>query len=94
MVEIASMSVETWTAVLFLGCFSTVIGYVIWYVALEIKTASEMSVYLYAIPVISTLVSVFRFNDKITLLYGVGGLLVIIGLILVNKKTNHNKKID
>jgi len=89
--QVSKMSLNGWFAVLFLGIFSTVIGYVIWYVVLKIKTASEISVYLYAIPVLSTIFSYFMFNDEITSMFILGGILVIIGLIIVNKKT---KKID
>ena len=95
MVELATMSVNGWIAIIFLGIFSTVIGYVIWYVALEIKTASEISIYLYAIPVISTIVSYFIFDDKITFMFILGGILVIAGLVIVNMKTKYNdKKVD
>jgi len=89
--EVGSMSYETWIAIIFLGAFSTVIGYIIWYVALQLKTATEISVYLYLIPVFSTLVSFFLFDDKITLYYVLGGILVIIGLYVVNQ---NNKKIN
>jgi drug/metabolite transporter (DMT)-like permease len=89
--QVSKMSLNGWFAVLFLGIFSTVIGYVIWYVVLKIKTASEISVYLYAIPVLSTIFSYFTFKDEITSMFILGGVLAIIGLIIVNMKT---KKID
>jgi drug/metabolite transporter (DMT)-like permease len=93
--EVAAMSTNTWLAVIFLGACSTIVGYVIWYVALEMKTASEISVYLYAVPVISTIVSYFMLGYKITELFVLGGLFVIAGLIIVNMKSkNNNKKID
>ena len=82
--EVSNMSLDGWIAVMFLGIFSTVIGYIIWYVALEIKTASELGVYLYCIPVLSTIISYFLFGTEITLLFALGGILVIAGLILVN----------
>jgi len=82
--QASSMSVSCWIAVIFLGVCSTVIGYILWYVALEIKSASEVSVYLYAIPVFSTIISYFLFKDEITFLFIVGSILVISGLILVN----------
>jgi len=95
LVELAAMSVNGWIAIIFLGAFSTVIGYVIWYVALEIKTASEISIFLYAVPMLSTIVSYFIFDDKITLMFILGGILVITGLIIVNIKTKYNdKKVD
>jgi len=89
--QVAMMSAYSWFAIVFLGVFSTVIGYVLWYVGLEIKSTSEVSVYLYAIPVLSTIISCFLFDDKITLFFVLGGILVIVGLLLVNIK---DKKID
>jgi drug/metabolite transporter (DMT)-like permease len=92
--EVSNMQSETWFAVIFLGVFSTVIGYGIWYMALEIKTASEISVYLYAIPILSTIASYLLFKDAITLFFILGGIFVIIGIVLVNMKQKNsiNKK--
>jgi drug/metabolite transporter (DMT)-like permease len=87
--EVSTLSSEAWFAVIFLGLFSTVIGYLLWYLALEIKTASELSVYLYAIPVFATIISYIWFKDMITPLFVLGGALVIGGLVIVNIK---NKK--
>lgn len=91
--EVLKMSINGWIAVLFLGIFSTVIGYGIWYTALKIKTANEISIYLYLVPVISTIVSIFWFKDVITPMFVLGGFLVLTGLIIVNMK-KINKKID
>jgi len=92
--EVSNMQSVTWFAVIFLGVFSTVIGYGIWYMALEIKTASEISVYLYAIPVLSTMVSYILFKDAITIFFILGGIFVIIGIVIVNMKQKNsiNKK--
>ena len=93
--QVLQMSLHGWFAVLFLGIVSTVVGYVIWYVALRIKTASEISVYLYAVPVLSTIFSYFIFNDEITFMFVIGGALVIVGLIIAhNKKEKIRQKID
>lgn len=85
--EVSRISLNVWGAVIFLGVFSTVVGYVLWYKALEIRNASEISVYLYAIPVLSTVISYFMFDDKVTYMFVFGGALVILGLFLVNRKT-------
>lgn len=90
--QVATMSAHSWFAVIFLGVFSTVIGYTLWYVGLEMKSASDVSVYLYAVPVLSTIISYFLFDDKITMFFVLGGVLVIIGLVLVNM--NNRQKID
>lgn len=91
--EVVAMSTDSWIAVIFLGVCSTVIGYVLWYVALEIKTASEVSIYLYAIPVLSTIISYLWFGDEITMLFVFGGVLVITGLIIVNMKDRKSKRV-
>ncbi|UCH72542.1 MAG: DMT family transporter [Thermoplasmatales archaeon] len=91
--EVAAMTSSAWFAVIFLGLFSTIIGYVIWYAALKIKTASEISIYLYAIPVISTIISYFLFGDKITLSFVIGGVFVIAGLAIVNIQKRQNSSV-
>jgi drug/metabolite transporter (DMT)-like permease len=83
-VEATSLTLRGWGAVLFLAILPTVVGYVLWYVALEIKSASEISVFLYFIPVLSTIISYFLFQESITWLFVLGGSLVIGGLIIVN----------
>jgi len=85
--EVAAMSLTGWSVVIFLGVFPTVIGYVLWFVALEIKSASKISVYLYFIPVLSTIISYIIFREEITWLFVFGGTLVIIGLHVVNKQS-------
>jgi drug/metabolite transporter (DMT)-like permease len=87
-----SLSFEGWFVILFLGIFPTVISYVFWYVALEIKNASELSSYLYAIPVLATLISYFIFQDEITVFFLIGGFLVISGLYIINRDRKPHMK--
>jgi len=84
--QVTNLSYTVLGAVLFLGIFSTVFGYTIWYIALEYKSASEVGVYLYAIPILSTLFSYFLLDEMITFLFVVGSFFIIVGLILVNYK--------
>lgn len=84
--ELLSMSIVGWSVVIFLGIFPTIFGYVFWFAALEIKKASEISVYLYFIPILSTIISYFLFLENITLFFIFGGFLVIVGLLIVNKQ--------
>jgi len=86
--EVAAMSLTGWGVVIFLGVFPTVVGYVLWYVALEIKSASKISVYLYFVPVLSTIISYILFRDEITWFFVFGGALVILGLHVVNKQSS------
>ena len=85
------MSITGWSVIIFLGIFPTVIAYILWYVLLEIKTSSEISIYLYAIPVLSTIVSVIFFDEQITWLFVFGGIFVILGLYIVNRQEKKKK---
>jgi drug/metabolite transporter (DMT)-like permease len=89
--EAVALSWRGWGAVLFLAVLPTVIGYILWYVVLEVKTASEISVFLYFIPVLSTIISFFFFHETITWLFLFGGALVILGLVIVNKQHSTTK---
>jgi drug/metabolite transporter (DMT)-like permease len=89
--EVASLTWRGWGSVLFLAVFPTVVGYTLWYVILEVKTASEISVSLYFIPVLSTIISYFLFHEKITWFFLFGGTFVILGLIIVNKQHSTTK---
>ena len=90
--EATTLSWTGWGAVLFLALLPTVVGYILWYVALEVKTASEISVFLYFIPVLSTIISYFLFQEPVTWLFILGGVLVIGGLIIVNMKKSASEK--
>lgn len=82
--QVATMSPITWFAVIFLGLFSTVIAYTLWYVILQASEASQVGVYLYLIPIVSILVDVFVFHEPFTWLFILGGILVMTGVIIVN----------
>jgi len=86
--EVKNLTLTGWSALIFLGLFSTIIAYTLWYVLLEKNDASDISVYLYAIPVISTVISYFLVDERITLFFIVGGIFVITGLLIVNSKKN------
>jgi len=90
--QVSNLSAKGWFAIIFLGIFSSVIGYIIWYIALEKKTACEISIYLYLIPILSTIISYFLLNEEITFLFILGGALVIFGLFIVNMKTKTVEK--
>jgi len=82
--EVAHISLDVIGAIIFLGVFSTVISYTLWYTILFHTTASSLSVYVYMTPIISTIASYLLFGDMITIYFILGGALVIGGLVLVN----------
>jgi drug/metabolite transporter (DMT)-like permease len=91
--EITSLSLVTWSSVLFLAIFPTVIAYSLWYTALKVKKASELSVYLYVTPVIATLLGAVFLDEQITIFYILGGAFVLFGLYIVNKQRRRKLKL-
>jgi drug/metabolite transporter (DMT)-like permease len=89
--QVSNLSTSGWIAVLFLAIFPTVIAYTFWYVALQVKPASELTVYLYFTPVLSTLIGFLMLNEALTIFYIFGGFLVIVGLYVVNLQKRNNK---
>lgn len=92
--QVSALSLPSIIAVLFLGVFSTVIAYTFWYIVLEKKTASDLSVYVYSIPILSTIISFFWFGDLITIFFIIGGVLIIAGLRLVNVKKRKRLRVS
>jgi drug/metabolite transporter (DMT)-like permease len=84
--QLGHLSLQAAAAVLFLGLFSTIVSYVLWYMALQRQSASSLSVYLYVIPVVATLLSWMLFDDGITPMYLLGGVMVIGGVAIVNRQ--------
>jgi drug/metabolite transporter (DMT)-like permease len=73
-------------SVLFLGIFSTYLGYLGWYYFLEREEASRASVFLLAIPFVALMAGAFLLKENITTLTILGGMAVIIGILLVIKE--------
>lgn len=58
----------------------------LWFLSLRIGDATIASSFLFLVPVFSTIFSIIWLHEKFTVGLIIGGLLVIIALILVNKK--------
>lgn len=84
--QLGHLSLQATAAVLFLGLFSTIVSYALWYMALQRQSASSLSVYLYVVPVVATALSWMLFDDAITPMYLLGGVLVIGGVAIVNRQ--------
>jgi drug/metabolite transporter (DMT)-like permease len=63
-----------------------VLGYSIWYGALRVLSPSSVSVWTFAVPVISLLGGVAFFGEALTALKCVGVALALYGVYLVNGK--------
>lgn len=76
-------SVE-WAHLLFLGVFVSGVAYWYWAKALEVLEASQVSVFLYLEPVATLITAVLLLREKIIPVSILGGVIIIMGVILVN----------
>jgi len=73
-------------SMLYLGLLSSATGFVLWNFSLDRLGPVRVSVYIYLIPLVTVVASVFILDQVITLLKACGIVLVLIGLVLSNRK--------
>jgi len=83
--SVINLSITGWAMVLFLGLFCSGIAYVIWAQALRDMESAKVGAFLYLEPLITVLAAWFFLREEITLLMIISGLLITLGVIIVNK---------
>lgn len=71
--------------ILFLGLGASALCFVIWNFAVKVLGAVKTSVYIYMVPVITVIASVIVLQEEITVCFGIGILLTLIGLFISEK---------
>ena len=82
-----SVSPIAWTGIIFTGIFGSCIANIIWYRGISHLGSTKTSIYANLPPVFGIIVSFIFLNETLTLLQIAGGLVIMAGVILVNKKT-------
>jgi len=78
------LSPEGWTAILFLGILCSGAAYVMWAQALKEMESSKVGAFLYFEPFVTVLAAWIILNERITLLMILAGIIITIGVVLVN----------
>jgi drug/metabolite transporter (DMT)-like permease len=73
-----------WAHLIFLGVFVSGIAYWYWGKALEVLEASKVSMFLYLEPIATLVAAVLLLHEKVLLISVAGGIIIIIGVIIVN----------
>jgi drug/metabolite transporter (DMT)-like permease len=73
-----------WAHILFLGIFVSGVGYWYWAKALEVMEASRVSMFLYLEPLVTFIAAVLLLHEKILFISILGGIIIILGVIMVN----------
>ncbi len=84
-IEWNNFTSNQWLELLFLGLFTSAIGYAIWYYALTKIDASKLSVYNNLQPALTAILSLIIFATPITLLFVIGGTLIMCGVFITQR---------
>ncbi len=84
--EITSISLRAWGALLCVGIFSTAAAYLLYSHALKLAPAARISAIQNIEPLIATLAAVWILDEPITLSLFVGGSAIIAGVYLAEKR--------
>jgi RarD protein len=84
--SLSVLSTVDWSALLFLGIFCSGVAYVIWAEAMNELPANRVGAFLYLEPFVTVFTAWLLLNEQITLLMMASGIVIIIGVIMVNRK--------
>jgi len=84
---------QSWISIGYLVIFGSVISFMAYLYALQNLPTAQLSIYAYINPVVAVLFGSLLFGEKLTIFIGIGGLVTLYGVYLVNasflkKKTN------
>ena len=86
--ELGAVSGQGWLAVLFLGVLCTAAAHLFWNDGLQALGASRSGAFLYLEPLVSLLAAAVLLGEAITVFSLLGGGLILLGVWLVNARSN------
>jgi len=84
--QIRNIPWEGWAGIAFLGIFCSGFAYIFWYDALQVLPVAQTGSFLYLEPVVTVIVAAILLNEHLYLATILGGLLILGGVWLVNRK--------
>ncbi|WP_133126738.1 DMT family transporter [Legionella nagasakiensis] len=87
--EIQSASLNAIIASIYMGIFPAALAYIAWSYILNFMPASKAAIYLYALPVVSTLLGFTLLNEQPSFISFTGGLLALTGAFLASYQRQH-----
>jgi len=84
--SVIHLSAVGWISILFLGLLCSGVAYVIWAQALRDIESAKVGAFLYFEPIVTVAAAWFFLNEAITVLMIVSGIIITIGVLLVNKE--------
>ena len=77
---------DGWTGIAFLGIFCSGLAYIFWYDALQALPVAQTGAFLYLEPVVTVIVAALILGERLYIATLTGGILILGGVWLVNRK--------
>lgn len=87
-IQWTGVSAQAVGAIVFLAIFATILAFLFYNYALTQITASQAAVFINGIPVVTVIGAWLILGERLTLLQGAGGLLVLIAVMVANMPAN------
>jgi drug/metabolite transporter (DMT)-like permease len=84
--SVVHLSLNGWISILFLGLFCSGIAYVIWAYSLRDLESAKVGAFLYFEPLVTVFAAWVLLNESITVLMIISGMIITLGVVLVNKE--------
>jgi drug/metabolite transporter (DMT)-like permease len=84
--EIPQLSTSGWVNILILGILGSGLAYIAWFDALREIPASRLSAFIYIEPLVTVVVAAIAIRETITAASLIGGGIIILGVVLVNRR--------
>ena len=84
--SVVHLSLNGWISILFLGLFCSGIAYVIWAYSLRDLESAKVGAFLYFEPIVTVLAAWILLSESITFLMILSGVIITLGVVLVNKE--------
>lgn len=87
-VQVATLPMDGWLAILYLSILSTVAGYMLFYTLVNRGAVSRLSVQLYLIPVVGVAGGVLFLGESVTVFTIAGGFMMLVAVAISTMKRN------
>jgi len=85
--DFSQLDASGWASILFLGFLCSALAYIFYNDGLQVLPASQVGAFLYLEPLSATLIAALILDERITLASIAGGMLILLGVYIVNRKS-------
>lgn len=90
-VESQNSTIDVNLAIVYLGVFPAASAYYLWNLALSLaKNTASITSFQYAVPFVSIVIAFFWLGEAMSVLSLFGGIVIIIGMVVANKKVKNS----